>query len=208
VQRSHNSEICKVTTLQPTIQITETDKLTGIYVKVCGDSKIAWSMSTSFEELSFQLLSYIEALPGFRDLEKNIRPGTTVASVNAWCDKNDPFMLPDDLLGLLEFSDGLFVRWRALSLETEIVVGSFSINKLVDIVRMDDSPTTTAPPPTLSSEDGGESGDGGMNSSTNITTAAFVFERNPKVGDVALVYTLDEKVNYMFFDFLFCVFIT
>mmetsp|Transcript_32356 Transcript_32356/g.37974 ORF Transcript_32356/g.37974 Transcript_32356/m.37974 type:complete len:224 (+) Transcript_32356:84-755(+) len=136
-------------------------------------------MSMSFEDLSFHLFSYLEALPGFRDLEKVIRSGTTVANVTSWHDKHAPFMLPDDLLGLLAFTDGLFFRWRALSLETEIVVGSFCMNKLSDIIRLDDSPHATT-----------EDIDLGL---TRTNTAAFLIERNIKVGDVALVYSLDEK---------------
>ena len=50
----------------------------------------------------------------------------------------EPFQLPKDLAGFLQITDGLAVRWKAESLQTEITVGAFDLNCLNRIERMED----------------------------------------------------------------------
>jgi len=50
--------------------------------------------------------------------------------------KNASFVLPADLVAFLEFTNGLRVQWSAQCLQTEVVVGTFSINSLRNITRL------------------------------------------------------------------------
>ena len=90
------------------------------------------------EELSFNLFTYLRALPGFLDLKTEFRPEATPGEIEQWQDSNEPFQLPKDLAGFLQITDGLAVRWKAESLQTEITVGAFDLNCLNRIERMED----------------------------------------------------------------------
>jgi hypothetical protein len=144
------------------------------------------------EELSFNLFSYLRALPGFQDLKTEFRPEATPGELEQWQDGNEPFVLPADLKGFLQITDGMSLRWKAESLQTEITVGAVDLNCLNRIERMEDvdsllqrsAAASGAHPQTLLDVD--------LESHPRPEhVAAFILERNPKVGDVALVYELD-----------------
>ena len=45
-------------------------------------------------------------------------------------------MLPPDLVAFLEFTNGLRVQWSAQCLQTEVTVGTLSVNSLRNITRL------------------------------------------------------------------------
>ena len=166
----------------------------------------------TLERLSFHLFSYLRGLPGFQDLKIDTRPEVTPDEAEQWHTANAPFVLPQDLMAFLQISDGLSVRWKAESLQTEIIVGSFDLNCLNRIEHIDEVETLAQQRPSSSSTTASESAFLVPNPAENKTlldadlesfprpekVAAFILERNLKVGDVALVYELkpDGKTPY------------
>jgi hypothetical protein len=82
-----------------------------------------------------------------------------------------------------------------LNVQTDIVVGSFRINNLNNIVVLDDAPPIHNAPSNV---------EGGYLDSETFPSAdavhqrvAVLIERNPKVGDVALVYNMDVDGNVL-----------
>ena len=99
------------------------------------------SITTSSSCTAFDvapLLSYLRALPGFQDLKTEFRPEATPGELEQWQDGNEPFVLPADLKGFLQITDGMSLRWKAESLQTEITVGAVDLNCLNRIERMED----------------------------------------------------------------------
>ena len=119
-------------------------------------------------EPDFDLRSYVENLPGFRSFELEPRQGAKPEDFIAWNTTNAPFELPDDLAGFLEAADGLSLRWRALSLNAEVVVvGSLAISGITELARLGDAPPASSP--------------GRDFFSPHNHRAAFALDFNPKV---------------------------
>ncbi len=124
-------------------------------------------------DITFQLGSYLGGLPGFRGLECDPGPPVLAGSVEEWAREHLPLRLPTDLAGFLETNDGLSLRWRAVCLQGDIVVGYIGVSSLAGIVRLEDAPPRTAETPGH--------------------FVAYVLHRNPKIGDAALVYDVDSN---------------
>jgi tubulin polyglutamylase complex subunit 2 len=145
------------------------------------------------QDLSFHVFTFIESLPGFCSIHKDIQPGCSSSSLESWHRNKSPITLPRDLVGFLQFNDGLSVRWKALNVHSEITVGSFNFNSLKDMIFLDDAP----PIPRCSLNVEGDEGNIPSSAPTVHQRVALLIERHQKVGDVALVYDLDGEGNVL-----------
>ena len=134
----------------------------------------------------FQLFTYLEALPGFRGFDHEPNPPITASALAAWHAANEPFKLPADLTCFLETCDGFVLKWRAVSLQAEVIVGHLDVNPCSQISRLPDAPSTLgrALDHRLLNDDSHE----------HDVCVAFLLARNPKVGDVCLVF--EESVQF------------
>ena len=130
----------------------------------------------------FQLFSYLEALPGFRGLDHEPNQPVTAAALSAWHEANEPFKLPADLTCFLETCDGFNLKWRAVSLQAEVIVGHLEVNPLHQISRLSDAPSMSGRTNSLCA------------SIESDLYVAFEIACNSKVGAVCLVF--EESVIF------------
>lgn len=142
--------------------------------------------------ISFHVLSYVQQLPGVTHIDFVDEPRPALAAqMDGWRNKNRGFELPQDLQAFLEVTNGLAVTWSAQCVHNEITVGSLSVNPLENITRLPNgsgfSGQSSAP---------SEPGAAGVVSVVHGARAlperstGFLLDSIPKVGQVALVYSL------------------
>ena len=60
-----------------------------------------------FDNISMQVISFLEGHVGISDVEFVERQGVAEASIAKWEEENTPIQLPDDYKAFLQISDGL-----------------------------------------------------------------------------------------------------
>lgn len=65
-----------------------------------------------FDNISMQVISFLENHVGISDVEFIERAGCADVSISKWEEENAPIRLPDDYKAFLQISDGLQLTWK------------------------------------------------------------------------------------------------
>jgi hypothetical protein len=65
-----------------------------------------------FDNISMQVISFLENHVGISDVEFIERAGCADVSITKWEEENSPIRLPDDYKAFLQISDGLQLTWK------------------------------------------------------------------------------------------------
>jgi len=65
-----------------------------------------------FDNVSMNVIGFLENHIGICDVEYIERSGVTEMSITKWEEENAPFQLPEDIKAYLMISDGLNLSWR------------------------------------------------------------------------------------------------
>lgn len=65
-----------------------------------------------FDNISMQVISFLENHVGISDVEFIERAGCADISIQKWEEENAPIRLPDDYKAFLQISDGLQLSWK------------------------------------------------------------------------------------------------
>lgn len=65
-----------------------------------------------FDNISMQVISFLENHIGISDVEFIERAGCADVSITKWEEENAPIRLPDDYKAFLQISDGLQLTWK------------------------------------------------------------------------------------------------
>lgn len=70
------------------------------------------SIREIFDNISMQVITFLESHIGIQDVEFVERQGVAEASIQKWEEENAPIQLPDDYKAFLQISDGLQLGWK------------------------------------------------------------------------------------------------
>jgi len=89
-----------------------------------------------FDNISMQVISFLEGHVGISDVEFVERQGVAEASISKWEEENSPIQLPDDYKAFLQISDGLQLGWKIKKNDQIFSLGAMNLNRLRDIKRI------------------------------------------------------------------------
>jgi hypothetical protein len=75
-------------------------------------AKVHSSGREVFDNISMQVISFLENHVGISDVEFIERAGCADVSIQKWEEENAPIRLPDDYKAFLQISDGLQLTWK------------------------------------------------------------------------------------------------
>ena len=94
------------------------------------------SIREVFDNISMQVISFLENHIGISDVEFIERSGCADITIQKWEEENTPIRLPDDYKAFLQISDGLQLNWKIRKNEQTINLGSMNLNRLREIKRI------------------------------------------------------------------------
>lgn len=86
--------------------------------------------------IAFNVLSYLEAQDGIRDLEMITKDGVQAHDIVSWERKNIPYKLSSDLRAFYSMFNGLFVKWSCAVGDSLLPVGEIRINSIEAFIRI------------------------------------------------------------------------
>ena len=86
-----------------------------------------------FDNISMNVISFLENHIGISDVEFIERQGCADISISKWEEENSPIRLPDDYKAFLQISDGLQLSWKIKKNEMTIPLGQMNLNRMREI---------------------------------------------------------------------------
>mmetsp|Transcript_67510 Transcript_67510/g.197502 ORF Transcript_67510/g.197502 Transcript_67510/m.197502 type:complete len:293 (-) Transcript_67510:55-933(-) len=90
----------------------------------------------AFNELSGDVLKFLEAHPRVAGVKFSDRPGVAQGQLQAWDDQNQPYSLPEDYKAFLSVSNGATVRWSLRFAGEAQPFGVLHVNQLEQVKRL------------------------------------------------------------------------
>lgn len=93
-------------------------------------------MREVFDNISMQVISFLENHIGIAGVDFIERPGCADITISKWEEDNQPIKLPDDFKAFLQITDGLQLSWKIKKNDQVMDLGSMHLNKLREIQRI------------------------------------------------------------------------